>query len=89
MAIARPRGRLSQRVKEMKQFLRQHFADAKFLVTRMPDARKGIAIWTYTNADWDEVQDLVADREFEIMMDDELFIYVVPMPLDAYNGKHV
>ena len=84
MAIAKPKGPIGQRVDELQDCMIRAFPDARFKVTRAPETRKGFAIWTYTSADWDDVSNLVIDREVELM-DEGIFIYVIPMPLDAYE----
>lgn len=87
MAIAKPRGKAHHFVEELQQIVRARFPEAKFRVGPMPDTTEGIAIWTYTNAGsfW-EVADLVSEREFQIMMDDGVFLYVIPMPLETLEN---
>jgi len=89
VAIAKAPSKASRYVEELKSLITDRLPDAQFLVTRMPDTRKGIAIWTYTSGEYEDVENLVTEREFEIMIDEGLFIYVLPMPLDMSNGKHV
>jgi len=81
MAVAKPSDKVHRYVKELEGMVRARFSDARFRVGPMPDTAEGIAIWTYTDGDFWDVADLVRDREFEIMMDEGLFLYVIPMPL--------
>ena len=83
MAIARPEKKVQPFVEELQGLILKAFPEARFRVAPMPEG-EGTAIWTYTNAQsfWD-VADLVRDREFEIMMDKGVFLYVIPMPLET------
>ena len=86
MAIAKPRSKAHRYVEELQEIVQGRFPDARFRVGPMPDTAEGIAIWTYTNAEFDEVAGLVSEREFQIMIDEGLFLYVIPMPLEALKG---
>lgn len=82
MAIARYAGTKRLRIDELKELIRTRFAHARFEVTPAPDAPGVTAIWAHTSGDWDEVEDLVADREFEIMVEDGIQIIVILQPLE-------
>lgn len=85
MAIARPAGTKRQRIEELKDLVRSRFSDARFETTPAPDAPGVTAIWAHTNGDWGEVESLVADREFEIMIEDGIQIVVIPQPLEELH----
>jgi len=86
MAVDRQKKTTTQLVEQLKDLVLRKFPEARFEVTKMPDTRKSVAIWTYTNADFWEVSDVVSEREFEIMMDDGKFLYVIPMPLNPLDN---
>ena len=86
MAIAKPKGKAQRYVEELQEIVRTRFPEAKFRVGPMPDMQNGVAIWTYTTAEFNEVTDLVSEREFQIMIDEGLFLYVIPMPLEAHKA---
>ena len=83
MAIAKPRGKAHRYVEELQEIVQARFPETRFRVGPMPDTVEGIAIWAFTNADFWDIADLVSDREFEIMVDEGFFLYVIPMPVEA------
>ncbi|MGH9203157.1 MAG: hypothetical protein ACRD2A_18170, partial [Vicinamibacterales bacterium] len=85
VALARPAGTKKQRIQELKELVRSRFGDARFKVTPAPDAPGVTAIWAYTKGDWEDVEELVADREFEIMVEDEIQIIVIPQASGAFE----
>ena len=66
--------------------IRDRFPDARFEVTPMPDSRTGAAIWTYTAAEYDDVEALVVEREIELLEDEDVFVCVLPMPPEALRS---
>ncbi len=85
MAIARPGTRRRQAIDQLQRLVSHAYPDSRFVVTRMPDTRTGIAIWTYTSASRELVRRLVSNRELELLTDENIFVGVIPMPLEAYE----
>ncbi len=83
MAIARPRSGRQRAIEGIQSLILARFPDARFEITPMPDSRSGTAIWTYTSADWDEVRAVVGNRELDLLVDEDIFIGVIPMPVEA------
>jgi hypothetical protein len=73
-------------VSELEALILHRFPDARFRLTEIPDEDDGIAIWTYSAADPDEIRDLVCDREIEILVDHDIDIMTLPMPLEAWEN---
>ena len=88
MAIARAKSKRQLFVDEIEQLIVTGFPDAVFEVGHMPDTRRGTAIWTYTAGDPDDVAQLVSEREIQLMVDEGVFIYVIPMPLKALESRN-
>jgi hypothetical protein len=87
MTIARPKSKRRRYIEELQMAIRQRFPDAQFKVTPMPDSRTGTAIWTYTESEYDDVEALVVGREMELLEDHNVFICVLPMPLEAVTSN--
>ena len=85
MAIARERRKTAELVEELKGLIRARYPEARFRVTAMPEG-EGSALWTYADADLWDLTEVTADAQFEMMVHDKKFIFVVPMPLEAYRG---
>ncbi|MEK7248021.1 MAG: hypothetical protein AAB092_06060 [Chloroflexota bacterium] len=85
MAIARPISKKRTRIEEMKKIILEVRPEARFKVTPAPDVRGITAIWTYTNAEFDDISRLVVDTEFRVMIEDGIHIIVIPMPLEAWE----
>lgn len=82
MAIAKTKSKTHRYVEELQEIVRAKFPAAKFRVGPMPDTAKGVALWTFADAEFWEVSDLVRGRELELMVEEGVFIYVIPMPLE-------
>jgi hypothetical protein len=52
----------------------------------MPDADDGTAIWAYVDASDEDVRELVSDRELEILLNHDIDIMTLPMPLEAWEN---
>jgi hypothetical protein len=85
MAIARRQNKKRLRVRELKQLISARFPDARFVVGPAPDARGVTAIWTYSSADPEEIANLVAEKEFEFKVNDDVHLIVIPMPPEDYR----
>lgn len=84
MAIAR-KPKLGEAVDQVKALIVRRWPEARFKVSRAIEAR-GTAIWTYCEGDFDDVTDHTGDLQFELMDSHNIFIYVIPMPLEAWEG---
>jgi len=80
MAIARPMSKRQKYINEMQDFVKARFPDAQFRLTPMPDVRGATAIWTYTSADALDVIDYTAGLTDELLVDQDVFLCVIPLP---------
>jgi hypothetical protein len=87
VVTAKPKSKRLRAIQEIQSLILSRFPDARFEITAMPDSRTGTAIWTYTSADWDEVSDLVVEREVDLLVDDNVFLCVIPMPVEALKER--
>ena len=86
MAIARPETKKQMWVRRLSQRVLDRFPDARLQVTKMPDTRRGIAIWAYTAADWDEVAQVTVEDELTALEEDGVMVYVIPQPLESWES---
>lgn len=84
MAIARQEPPEYEYVPEIEEMIRRQYPEARFKVTPMPDDDQGIAIWTYSAAESDELRELVQERELELL-DKDIYILAIAMPLEAWE----
>lgn len=72
-------------VDQLKAIILERFPSAKFDVTPMPDSDEGVAIWAYTNAEDQDIGAIVRERELELLTEKNVFIYVIPLPLEDWR----
>lgn len=84
MAVARKESAESRIIIELQNLVRTRWPDARFSVGDMPDG-EGTGIWAYMDADFLDVNGAVADMEFEAMDKHGVFVYVIPMPPEAWE----
>jgi hypothetical protein len=85
MAIARSEQAESKIVADLVDLVKTRWPDTKFQIGAMPEG-EGTGIWAYSEADFLEMCAAVADREFEAMEKHHVMVYVIPMPLEAWEG---
>jgi hypothetical protein len=84
VVTAKPKSKRLRAIDDIQKLILGGFPDARFVITPMPDSRSGTAIWTYTSADWDEISDLVLEKEVDLLVNENIFLGVIPMLLDAF-----
>jgi hypothetical protein len=73
-------------ITEIEQLILHHFPASKFRITEIPgDDDDGSAIWTYSDGDHDDIRDLVSAREIEILVDHDIDIMTIPVPLEDWR----
>jgi hypothetical protein len=86
MAVARTSDPAYEHVEELERMVLSKFPNARFKVTPMPDSDEGVAIWAYTDGDDDDLNAIVRDREMELLLEDDVYILTIPMPLEAWEN---
>lgn len=86
MAIADEQSRYNAVVERVENIVRSRWPDARFRVTSMPDA-EGVAVWTYCDGDFWDVTALTSDAEYQAMDREGLYVYVIPMPSEAWTSE--
>jgi hypothetical protein len=71
--------RIKEAAEELKSMIRAKYPDAQFRLLRDPDDRDGWLLWTLVDVeDRDEVNDVVREREQEMLVEERIPILVVP-----------
>ena len=74
-----PVKRIKEAAEELKELIRARYPDARFQLSRANDDRWTWNLWTLVEIeDPDEVNDLVRDREQEMLIEESIPLYVVP-----------
>ncbi len=73
------RPRMQQAVEELKGLVREHYPEAGFRIARSPADPRIIHLWATVDEDSDIVMDAVIDRMMEMMIEDKLPIFVIPV----------
>jgi len=74
-----PVKRIKEAAEELKATIRTRYPDAKFKLSRAQDDREAWNLWTLVDIDDpDEVNDLIRDRELEMLTEEHIPLYVVP-----------
>src|SRR5215211_8834377 len=74
-----PVKRIKEAAEELKGLIRARYPDAKFQLSRASDDRWTWNLWTLVERDDpDEVNDLVRVREQEMLLEENIPLYVVP-----------
>lgn len=84
MILAR-KARTTEVVEEIKSAISRRWPEAKFRTSRMNDAR-GTALWAYSKAGFWDVTALTDDIQERAMEESGIFVYVIPQPLEAWEG---
>jgi aspartokinase-like uncharacterized kinase len=72
--------RLRAAVEELMEIVRQRYPEAQFRLSRDPDDPQIVLITTVVDLDDpDEVTDLVIERENQLLIDEGLPVYVIPI----------
>src|SRR5690349_19674748 len=71
--------RIKEAAEELKTMIRAKYPDAQFSLSRANDDRDAWNLWTYVEIeDIDEINDVVRDREQEMLIEEHIPLYVVP-----------
>jgi len=71
--------KIKEAAEELKATIRTKYPDAQFQLSRAQDDRDVWDLWTLVDIeDPDEVNDLIRDREREMLVDEHIPLYVVP-----------
>ena len=74
-----PVKKIKEAAEELKATIRGRYPDAQFRLARAQDGRDAWNLWTLVDIeDPDEVRDLTRDREFEMLTEERIPLYVVP-----------
>jgi hypothetical protein len=74
-----PVKRIKEAAEELKGLIRAKYPDARFQLSHANDDRWTWNLWTLVEIeDPDEVNDLVRDREQEMLLEENIPLYVVP-----------
>ena len=73
------RPRMQQAVEELKGLVREHYPEAGSRVARSPEDPRIIHLWATVDEDSDIVMDAVIDRMMQMMIEDKLPIFVIPV----------
>ena len=69
---------MERQIEELKATIRARHPDAQFSLSRAPDDRHIWHLWTAVDVlDPDEVKALTRDREFELLVEDHVPLYVI------------
>ncbi len=80
-------GRLQELVDELCQKIQEHYPEAVFRIYPPDGDPKSITVDAYTSEeDSFKVLDLVARRAMDILVDEDYYIGIVPLPLSAWKG---
>jgi hypothetical protein len=75
-----PVSKIKAAAEELKGIIRAKHPDAEFRLSRAPDDRYIWHLWTTVDVDDpDEVNDLVRDRELDLLEQDHIPLYVITM----------
>jgi hypothetical protein len=85
MAIARHTSQEERVIKEIQDAISGRWSDARFSIGELPDG-EGTGIWTYTTADYLDVTNAVIDMQLDAMDEHGVFVYVIPMPPEAWDN---
>ena len=71
--------RIKEAAEELKAIIRVKYPDAQFRLSRAPDDRDSWSLWTYVEIeDPDEVNDVIREREREMLIEEHIPLYVIP-----------
>jgi hypothetical protein len=71
--------KIREAAEELKAAIRTKYPDAQFQLSRAQDDHDAWDLWTLVDIeDPDEVNDLIRDREREMLVDEHIPLYVVP-----------
>ena len=71
--------RIREAAEELKALIRARYPEAQFRLAPSPYDRDAWNLWTYVEIeDLDEVNDVIRDREREMLIDEHIPLYVVP-----------
>lgn len=71
--------KIKEAAEELKATIRTRYPDAKFKLSRAQDDRDAWNLWTLVDIeDPDDVNELIRDREFEMLTEERIPLYVVP-----------
>ena len=71
--------RIKEAAEELKAIILARYPDAQFRLSRAHDDRYAWNLWTLVDIeDPDEVNDLIRDRELEMLTEEHIPLYVVP-----------
>src|SRR5688572_12303562 len=72
--------RLQEAVEELQAMVRQRYPEAQFRVSRSPEDPEIVHLTTIVDLDDpDEVSDLVIERENQLLVDEGLPVFVIPI----------
>ena len=70
---------IKEAAEELKAIIRTKYPDAQFRLARAQDDRDAWNLWTLVDIeDPDEVNDLIRARELEMLIDENIPLYVIP-----------
>ena len=82
--------RVREAAEELKSRIRAKYPDAKFNLSRAEDDRHLWHLWTLVDVDDPEdVRNLTREREFDLMVEDHIPLYVIPTrSQERIHGYH-
>lgn len=85
-----PVKRIKEAAEELKGLIRARYPDARFQLARANDDRWAWNLWTLVEIeDPDEVNDIVRDREQEMLLEENIPLYVVPtLGRERFTREH-
>jgi hypothetical protein len=85
MAVVDQEHRAQRYISEIERNILRLFPESRFRITPIPDDDDGIAIWTYSTAESEEIRDIVGERELQILLDEDIEILTIAMPAEAWE----
>ena len=71
--------KIKEAAEELKATIRAKYPEAQFQLARAQDDRDAWDLWTLVDIeDPDEVNDLIRDREHEMLVEEHIPLYVIP-----------
>lgn len=84
MAIADERTRYQKAIQRLEKLVSSRWPTSRFRVTELPEG-EGMAVWAYCDGNFWDVSATTSDAEFEAMDKQGVFVYVIPMPSEAWE----
>jgi hypothetical protein len=84
-----PVRKIKEAAEELKATIRARYPDAQFRLSRAPDDRFIWHLWTTVDGgDPDDVNDLVRDRELDLLEQDHIPLYVITLQGKPIDRQH-